>query len=208
MANPRPIGYFDEAVIQHEFRAKFNNCFVQLVHPKRKLEFWAIDATNEGNNVNFHNADGEIFNINGGVITSEIEIVVCFPEEGWYYSQDNKSLFLLTRFPAKQWRRAPNKDNLHVSRLQVSKLSPIHLNAGILNDTINPVNEGNGFKIINRKFLQQQITDKWSLLWYLDAQIGFYSHEQNRYFMLHSWYRLPSNLFKNIIYPKTFSLKV
>ena len=59
MANPRPIGYFDEAVVQHEFRAKFNNCFVQLVHPKRKLEFWSIDATNEGNNVNFHNADGE-----------------------------------------------------------------------------------------------------------------------------------------------------
>ena len=156
MGYPRPIGYFDEAVVQHEFRAKFNNCFVQLVHPNMPLEFWAIDASNEGNNVNFHNNAGEIFNISGGMITSDIEIVVCFPEEGWYYSSEGNQLFLLTRFPAKQ----------------------------------------------------QQIDDKWSLLWYLDAQIGFYSHEQNRYFMLHSWYRLPSALFKNVVYPKTFSLKV
>lgn len=208
MANPRPIGYFDEAVVQHEFRAKFNNCFVQLVHPNMPLEFWAIDASNEGNIVNFHNNAGEIFNISGGMITSDIEIVVCFPEEGWYYSSEGNQLFLLTRFPAKQWRRAPNRDNLHVNRLQVGKLSSTHLSAGILNHTINPINEGKGFKIINRKFLQQQIDDKWSLLWYLDAQIGFYSHEQNRYFMLHSWYRLPSALFKNVVYPKTFSLKV
>lgn len=208
MGYPRPIGYFDEAVVQHEFRAKFNNCFVQLVHPNMPLEFWAIDASNEGNNVNFHNNAGEIFNISGGTITSEIEIVVNFPEEGWYYEPESHSLVLITRFPARQWRRAPNKDNMLISSLNKDRLIAQHLSAQLLNCTINPINEKEGFKIINRKYLLKHINSEWSMLWYLDAQIGFYNYTQNKYFMLHSWYRLPSSLFKNIVYPKTFSLKV
>lgn len=209
MAYPRPIGYFDTSVIQSEFRAKFNNCFVQLIHPNLPLEYWNIEASSEGNNVNFYSASGETINIKGGVITSEIEIVVCFPEEGWYFDSSNQNLVLITRFPSRQWRRAPNKDNMSIQVLSTgSKLVAAHLSCEILNLTVNPINENHNFKIINRKYLLRKLNEEWSILWYLDAQIGFYNHKQNRYFMTHSWYRLPSSLFKNIVYPKTFSLKV
>ena len=210
MANPRPIGYFDEAVVQHEFRAKFHNCYVLLEHPSMPLEYWSIDAANDGMDVYFHNKNDELFNITGGIITTELEIVVKFPENGWYLCPETNYAFLISRYPAKQWRRAPNKENMHCSVFRGdTRIEAVHLSAALLNLTLFPVDEIVGkFKVINRKYLLSRTNAEWSSLFYMNAHIGYYNHVQNKFFMFHSWYRLPSTLFKNVVYPKTFSLKI
>ena len=208
MANPRPIGYFDEAVIESEFRAKFSGCYVQLKHPHLKREFWHIESNNDGSMVNFQNAEGIIININNGVITTELEIEVVFPEEGWYINPESKLPYLFYRHPAKQWRRAPNKENMGVIALKSKILHPLGLNQKVLNISLSEIMETPEYSIINRKYLLQRVDENWSILWFLDVQMGFYNHEQKKYFLTHSWNRLPSSIFKNVVYPKFFSLKV
>lgn len=209
MAEPRHIGYFDQAVIESEFRQKFNNCFVQLKTEHYPLQYWNIDSNSDASEVNFVNVHGEIINIESGYITSNLEIQVVFPEEGWYIHKDRKIPILITRHPGKQWRRAPNKDNMSVRQMTNDGLGNFGLTLDALNSTINPINEGLKFKVIERKFLLRRWRDtEWSILWYFDAEIGFYNHKEDRYYMTHHWYRLPSSVSTRVTYCKYFSLKV
>lgn len=213
MANPRVIGYFDQSVVEHEFRAKFNNCYVLLQHPKIPLEYWCIEAEdNSGQVVHFYNNEGKAFSVKNGTIKSELEIIVKFPEEGWYLDSKSKLVYLITRFPAKQWRRAPNRDNMKVFYAPICthidrNLAKANLGQGILNLTLNPVDQGHGVSIIGRKYLLAPHNKTWSALYYLNACIGMYNNETSEYFMFNSWHRLPPYLFKNVRYGRTFNLK-
>jgi hypothetical protein len=207
MAEPRRIGYFDESVIESEFKAKFNECFVQLIHPKLKKEFWLLHTNNDGSEVQFTNESGQTMSISGGTIKDNIEICVVFPKEGWYLCGPNLTPVLITRIPRKQWRRAPTKDNVICVSPREFITGPAALNTTTLNSTIYPIDISPLCTIINRKYLLKSYNDDWSILWYLNAVIGFYHKKKSTVFMLHSWYRLPNGLFKNVVYPKTFSLK-
>jgi len=209
MAEPRHIGYFDPAVIEPEFRQKFNNCFVQLKTDYYPLQFWHIESNADASEVNFSNAHEEVINIESGYITSNLEIQVVFPEEGWYIHKDRKIPILITRHPSKQWRRAPNKDNMFVRAMTTEGLTHFGLTIESLNSTLDPLNEVPRHQIIARKFLLRRYRDTdWSILWYFDAEIGFYNHTEDKYYMTHHWYRLPSYVSNRVVYCKYFSLKV
>lgn len=213
MANPRVIGYFDQSVVEHEFRAKFNNCYVLLQHPKIPLEYWCIETEdNSGQTVYFYSASGKSFSIKNGTIKSELEIVVKFPEEGWYIDPKQRCVYLITRVPAKQWRRAPNRDNMKILVAPISpyidrNLSKVHVSQGILNLTLNPVDTLDNVQIIGRKYLLAPFNNTWKALYYLNVCIGMYNNYKQEIFMFNSWHRLPAYLFKNVRYGRTFNLK-
>lgn len=209
MAEPRHIGYFDQAVIESEFRAKFNNCFVQLKTEHYPLQFWHIESNSDASDVNFTNQVGDVINIDSGYITSNLEIQVVFPEEGWYIHKQKKYPILITRHPGKQWRRAPNKDNMSVRMMTKEGLTNYGLGVDSLNATIDPLDSVSGIQIIERKYMLRRYRDTdWSILMYYDAEIGFYSHKEDRYYMTHHWYRLPNSVSNRVTYCKYFSLKV
>ena len=212
MATPRVIGYFDQAVVETEFRQKFNGCFVLLQHPKLPLEYWVIETEdNSGKTVHFFNAAGKTFSVTNGVIKSELEIVVKFPEEGWYLDPESKRGYLISRVPSKQWRRAPNRDNMRVISFPFGAsphdATKVHVSTEILNLTLSPIDQINDVQVIGRKYLLCPFNKTWSRLFYLDVCVAMYNRERKEYFVFNSWYRLPPYLFKNVRYPRTFNLK-
>jgi hypothetical protein len=206
MAEPRPIGYFDEAVVESEFAKKFNNCFVQLKSSEFSTRFWQLQSNSDASSVQFYDAGGTLLSVNSGVITSDLQIFVVFPEEGWYYHPGTDRLYLIYRVPTKQWRRAPNSDNMQISCKAKVGLAPVGISQTLLDCTISPVNEKKDhFLIIDRKFLRIRANPEWSILYYMDAEIGFYNHKEDCYFMPHHWYRLPSSIANKVTYCKYFS---
>lgn len=215
MAEPRHIGYFDESVVQHEFRAKFANCFVVLENNKLPKQYWHIDTNEDGTSVIFTNARDRVFRVTGGYLDSDTGISVIFPKTGWYIHGDTGMAFFIRRVPRRQWRRAPNRDNMSVSWLDDSfaALSEAVLTTDILNQTLNPVNKFSKdnkdlYEIIDRKWLIAPYNERFKTIWYLDKVMAVIDTEQNnRVLALNRWAQLPKEIFGRVEIPKTMSLK-
>jgi hypothetical protein len=212
MAEPRHIGYFDESVVKHEFRAKFSNTFVVLDHPRLKRQYWQIDANDDGTNVIFVNAHDHTYRVEGGFLDAKTAIMVVFPKIGWYFHPTVQQVFFIRRIPRRQWRRAPNRDNMQIGWLNPYSNIEIQeavINADILNHTLNPINESNDKKyvIIDRKWLISPYNNRFKLIWYFDKVMAVIDTEQNRVMSLNRWASLPKELFGKVEIPKTMSLK-
>ena len=108
-----------------EFDKKYNNCYVRVITPG-KNEILAKPAGNDGDYFVFARDNGGDFRL---AYNSECTLIASFPQTGLVQVE---SFFLVFgRVPARQHRKAPNKDNCRFIDPLVQGLSlPVQVNQG------------------------------------------------------------------------------